>query len=218
MDILLIGAPGSGKGTQAKQLADRLGVPQISTGDLFREHMDRGTPLGREARAYVSSGRLVPDAVTVGMVEARLAEPDAVSGSILDGFPRTVPQAEALDRMLAARGRRVDRVIVLEVPEAELLRRLSGRWLCRVCGRPYHVVSSPPRVPGRCDVDGGELYQREDDTEEKARRRLADYREKTGPVIDHYRKAGVARVVDGVGSVEEVQRRLAEAVEDGGPR
>ncbi len=216
MDIVLIGAPGSGKGTQAKQLAARLGVPQVSTGDLFREHMGRETPLGREARAYVAAGRLVPDAVTVGMVEARLAEPDAAAGSILDGFPRTVPQAEALDRMLAARGRRVDRAIVLEVPEEELLRRLSGRRLCRTCGRPYHVVSSPPRVPGRCDVDGGELYQREDDTEEKVRRRLADYREQTGPVIEHYARVGAVRVVDGVGPIEAVQQRLLAAVERNG--
>ncbi|HEX7127641.1 MAG TPA: nucleoside monophosphate kinase, partial [Thermodesulfobacteriota bacterium] len=156
--------------------------------------------------------RLVPDEVTVGMVRERLSEPDARSGSVLDGFPRTVPQAEALDRMLGALGRRVSRVLVLEVPEEELLRRLSGRWLCRAAGHSYHAVSSPPRVPGRCDVDGSELYQREDDTEEKARRRLADYREKTEPVIEHYRKAGLVASVDGVGAVEEIEQRLAKAV------
>lgn len=212
MDVLLVGAPGSGKGTQAAHLVQVLGVPHVSTGDLFRVHMERGTLLGEEAKRYVSAGRLVPDEVTVSMVRDRLSEPDARTGAILDGFPRTLPQAEALDRMLAAIGRRVDRVVVLEVPEAELLRRLSGRWLCRACGRSYHSVFSPPRTPGRCDADGGELYQREDDTEEKARRRLADYREKTGPVIEHYRTAGVVAVVDGVGSIEEIQHRLAEAV------
>ncbi|HWP34291.1 MAG TPA: adenylate kinase [Thermodesulfobacteriota bacterium] len=214
-DVLLMGAPGSGKGTQAKRLAAHLGVPHVSTGDLFRMHMEQGTALGRTARAYVEAGRLVPDEIAIEMVAERLDRPDARGGSVLDGFPRTLPQAEALDRMLGARGRRVARAVVLEVPEAELLRRLSGRRLCRVCERPYHLVFSPPRVTGRCDVDGGELYQREDDSEEKARRRLADYREKTGPVIAHYRARGVVREVDGVGPIEEVGRRLVAAVEDG---
>ena len=212
MDVLLVGPPGSGKGTQATRLAGKLGVPHVSTGDLFRMHMEKGTPLGEEARRYVTGGRLVPDEVTVGMVRERLSEPDARSGSVLDGFPRTVPQAEALDRMLRALGRRVSRVLVLEVPEEELLRRLSGRRLCRAAGHSYHDVFSPPRVPGRCDIDGSELYQREDDTEEKARRRLADYREKTGPVVEHYRKAGVVATVDGVGTIDEVGERLARAV------
>lgn len=212
MDVLLVGPPGSGKGTQATRLAGKLGVPHVSTGDLFRMHMEKGTPLGEEARRYVTGGRLVPDEVTVGMVRERLSEPDARSGSVLDGFPRTVPQAEALDRMLGALGRRVSRVLVLEVPEEELLRRLSGRRLCRAAGHSYHEVFSPPRVPGRCDIDGSELYQREDDTEEKVRRRLADYREKTGPVVEHYRKAGVVATVDGVGTIDEVGERLARAV------
>lgn len=212
MDVLLIGAPGSGKGTQATELAAALGVPHVSTGDLFRANIEQGTPLGREAERYVTEGKLVPDDVTVRMVRERLARPDAGRGSILDGFPRTLPQAEALDRMLAGINRRVDRVIVLEVPEEELLSRLSGRWLCRTCGRSYHARFSPPRTAGRCDVDGGELYQREDDTEARARRRLADYREKTGPVVEHYRRAGVVATVDGVGSIEEVRRRLAGAL------
>lgn len=212
MDVLLVGAPGSGKGTQATHLARTLGVPHVSTGDLFRMHMEKGTPLGEEAKRFVGQGRLVPDEVTVNMVRERLSQPDARSGSILDGFPRTVPQAESLDRMLSALGRRVSRVVVLEVPEAELLRRLSGRRLCRASGHSYHVVFSPPAVPGRCDVDGSELYQREDDTEEKAGRRLADYREKTEPVIEHYRKAGVVVPVSGVGSIDEVGRRLSKAV------
>lgn len=212
MDVLLVGAPGSGKGTQATHLAKALSVPHVSTGDLFRVHMERGTPLGEEAKRYVSAGRLVPDDVTVDMVRDRLSQADARTGSILDGFPRTLPQAEALDRMLAALDRRVDRVVVLEVPEAEMLRRLSGRWLCRAGGHSYHSVFSPPRAQGRCDIDGSELYQREDDTQEKARRRLADYREKTGPVIEHYRTAGVVATVDGVGSIDEVERRLTRAV------
>lgn len=212
MDVLLVGAPGSGKGTQATRLAQTLGVPHVSTGDLFRTHMEKGTPLGEEAKRYVNAGRLVPDEVTVNMVRERLSEADARSGSILDGFPRTVPQAEALDRLLGEIGRRVDRVLVLDVPEEELLRRISGRRLCRRTGHSYHTDFSPPREAGRCDVDGSELYQREDDTEEKVRRRLAEYREKTGPVVEHYRKGGVVRNVQGVGSVDDVERRLSKAV------
>ncbi len=216
-EVLLIGAPGSGKGTQAKALAAVLGRPHVSTGDLFRMHMEQDTALGREATGYVSSGRLVPDDLTVRMVKERLEAADAARGAILDGFPRTLPQAEALDRMLAGLRRRVGRAVVIEVPEAELLRRLSGRWLCRVCGRPYHAVFSPPKVPGRCDVDGGQLYQREDDTEAKTRVRLADYREKTGPVIEYYRRAGLVAVVDGVGPIEEVEQRLLSALGTAGP-
>jgi adenylate kinase len=213
MDFLLVGPPGSGKGTQAGELARLLGAPHISTGDLFRSHVERGTRLGEEAKGYVSQGRLVPDELTVRMVEDRLREADAKRGSILDGFPRTVPQAEALDRTLAGLGRRVDRVIVIDVPEAELLSRLSGRRLCRAGAHSYHARFNAPQVAGRCDVDGSELYQREDDTEEKVRRRLADYREKTGPVIEHYRRRpGVVVDVDGVGSIEEIQRRLAAAI------
>ncbi len=217
-EILLIGAPGSGKGTQAKGLAAVLGRPHVSTGDLFRMHMEQDTALGREAKGYVSAGRLVPDDLTVRMVKERLEADDAAGGAILDGFPRTLPQAEALDRMLAGLRRRVGRAVVIEVPEAELLRRLSGRRLCRVCGRPYHVVFSPPGVPGRCDVDGGELYQREDDTEAKARVRLADYREKTGPVIEYYRRQpGVVAVVSGIGPIDEIQGRLLSAIGAAGP-
>lgn len=212
MDVLLVGAPGSGKGTQAGDIARALGVPHVSTGDLFRSHVDRGTALGTEAKSYMSQGRLVPDELTVRMVADRLSAADAAAGSILDGFPRTVPQAEALDRMLAGMGRQVDRVIVFDVPEAELLARLSGRWLCRAGGHSYHTMFNPPKRAGVCDADGSALYQRDDDTPEKAQRRLADYRQKTEPVIDHYRRAGVVRVVDGVGSIDDIRRRLLGAV------
>jgi adenylate kinase len=212
VDVLLVGAPGSGKGTQAGELARALEVPHVSTGDLFRSHIDRGTALGTEARSYMAQGRLVPDELTVRMVADRLAAGDARPGSILDGFPRTVPQAEALDRMLAGMGRQVDRVIVFDVPEAELLARLSGRWLCRAGGHSYHTMFNPPKQAGVCDVDGSALYQRDDDTREKAERRLTDYREKTEPVIEHYRRAGLVRVVDGVGPIDDIRRRLLRAV------
>lgn len=213
MYIVLIGAPGAGKGTQAVTLAAVLGLAHVATGDMFREAMARCTPLGVKAKEYVERGELVPDEITVGMVIDRLGEPDAAKGIILDGFPRNVPQAEALDRALAQKGKRVDQALYLAAQNDELLRRLSGRWLCRQCQASYHEVFNPPAVAGKCDVCGGELYQREDDTIETARRRLSVYFEQTAAVIDYYRGRGVLDEIDGQQSIPDVRENLLGAVQ-----
>jgi len=212
MNIVLIGAPGAGKGTQAQTLAAELGLAHVASGDMFRDAMARRTPLGIEARRYVDRGELVPDDLTVGMVIDRLQEPDAAPGVILDGFPRNVPQAEALDRALKQDRSHLDQAIYLSVRTDELLRRLSGRWLCRQCQASYHEVFNPPKLAGRCDVCGGELYQRADDSIETARRRLDVYFEQTTPIIDYYRKRGVLDEVDGQRSIQEVKEALLAAV------
>jgi len=212
VNIVLIGAPGAGKGTQAVTLASDLSLAHVASGDMFRAAMAKQTPLGVQAKGYVDRGELVPDEITVGMVIDRLGEPDAAKGVILDGFPRNVPQAEALDRALAEKGKRVDQAIYLAVDNDELLRRLSGRWLCRHCQASYHEVFSPPKVAGRCDVCGGELYQREDDSIETARRRLDVYFEQTTPIIDYYRGHGVLDEVNGQRSIPEVRKTMLEAV------
>jgi len=212
MYIVLIGAPGAGKGTQALTLASQLGVAHVASGDMFRDAMARATPLGVEAKKFVDNGELVPDDLTVGMVIDRLAEPDAAKGVILDGFPRTVPQAEVLDRALGERGRTVDQAIYLAVREDELLRRLGGRWLCRQCQASYHEVFNPPTVPGVCDKCGGELYQRDDDSLETAKRRLDVYFEQTTPIIDYYRGRGVLDKIDGEQSIPDVGSAMLESV------
>src|SRR5574341_126094 len=189
MRWILLGPPGAGKGTQAKRLVERLGVPQLSTGDMLRRHVAEGTPLGREAKGYMDRGALVPDAVLIGMMRERVKAPDCARGYILDGFPRTPAQAEALGAMLKELGTPLDGAISLEVPEAVLVPRLGGRWTCRSCQAMYHVTDDPPRVAGRCDRCGGELYQREDDREETIRRRLQVYREQTEPLIGYYEGA-----------------------------
>ncbi|MCD6518673.1 MAG: adenylate kinase, partial [Anaerolineae bacterium] len=186
VDIVLLGPPGAGKGTQAKLLQEWLGIPQISTGDLFRAHISQGTELGRLAKEYIDRGDLVPDEVTVRMVEERISQPDCARGAIFDGFPRTVAQAEALDTLLAKRKRRIDIVLYIQVSEEELLRRLEGRWICSQCGAVYHRVYHPEKVPGICDRCGGKLYQREDDTPETQKRRIQVYEEQTAPLIAYY--------------------------------
>ncbi len=210
--IILLGAPGAGKGTQAQTLAKEMGLAHIATGDLFREAQEKGTELGRLARSYMEKGLLVPDEVTVKMLLERLSQPDAVSGAVLDGFPRTLEQARAFEAALQGRGQQVGRVVYMKVDSAELVRRLSGRWLCRRCQTPYNVVSSPPRVSGRCDRCGGELYQRADDTEETARKRLEVYAQQTAPLVEHYRKQSRLVEVDGGGSIEAVGHALLAAV------
>jgi adenylate kinase len=193
LNLVLLGAPGSGKGTQAERIAARHDLPHISTGDILRDAVERGTELGSEARRYMDAGDLVPDEVIIGIMRARLGESDAGRGFLLDGFPRTIEQAEALDAMLAEDGRSVSDVILLDVPEEELVQRLSGRRMCRRCGANYNVVFNPPQKEGVCDLCGGELYQRSDDNEETVRNRLQVYRRQTEPLIGYYEGRGLIR-------------------------
>jgi len=215
--VILLGAPGSGKGTQGVPLSEKLGLAHVASGDMFREHLSQGTELGKLAKSYMEKGELVPDDVTIRMIEQRLERPDAAGGVILDGFPRTLPQAEALEEALAAQGRRVDVAPFVQVSTDELLRRLGGRWMCRVCGRSYHVVSNPPKHDHVCDVDGGELYQREDDSIDVARKRLQVYFEQTQPLVDYYRDRGVLVDVNGEQSIEQVSDDLVAAIRRRGP-
>jgi len=210
--IIFLGAPGAGKGTQAASIANELNLAYIASGDLFRQALEQGTDLGIKAKSYMEKGVLVPDEVTVQMVLERMSAPDCEHGVIFDGFPRNLNQAEALDKALARQGKTIDKVVYIKVGEEELLRRLSGRWICRNCQTPYHMVSSPPRVPGRCDRCGGELYQRPDDTVETAKKRLQVYFAETAPLIDYYARAGKLLDIDGEGSVDQVGKRIMAAL------
>ncbi len=212
MNLIMLGPPGSGKGTQAKRLTERFGIPQISTGDILREAVKEGTPLGKEAKRYMDEGKLVPDEVVVGIVRERLKEPDCEKGFILDGFPRTVAQAEALDQILEEMGRKIDHVIDIEVSEDELLKRLTGRRTCKRCGAMYHIIFNPPKRDGICDQCGGELYQRDDDREETIKARLKVYREQTAPLIDYYEKRGLLRRIEGSGKIDEIEERILKAI------
>jgi adenylate kinase len=206
MRIVLLGGPGSGKGTQAKKLIDTLGVPQISTGDIFRAAVKEGTPMGLKAKGYMDQGELVPDDVVIGVVEERLTKPDLDKGYMLDGFPRTVGQAQALDKILAGQSKGIDHVILVDVPDEELVKRLSGRRTCKnsECGRMYHVMFNPPKKEGTCDVCGSELYQRADDSEATIRERLGVYNSQTAPLVDYYDQKGLLRKVEGVGPIDEI--------------
>ena len=210
--VVFLGPPGAGKGTQARELAREWGVPQIATGDMLREAVARKTPLGLEAKRHMDAGALVPDDVVIGLVAERLTQADAAPGFVLDGFPRTVAQAEALDRMLAERRTPLERVIFFDVSRPELLRRLTGRRVCRSCGTGYHVVSAPPRSAGRCDKCGGELYQREDDAEGPVAKRLDVYATQTAPLLDYYRDRGLLVPVPGEGPVDQVAAAIRRAV------
>jgi len=212
---ILFGGPGAGKGTQAAILAEKTGLVHITTGELFREAIRQETELGKQAKPYYDRGQLVPDQLTIAMLLERLSQGDCARGCLLDGFPRTLEQATALDEALAQEGKAIDKVGYIQVPQDELLRRLSGRWNCRQCGSVYHERFQPPRQAGRCDQCGGELYQREDDKPETARRRLEVYSQQTAPLIDYYRAKGKLVEVDGDKSVEEVAENLLAAV--GGP-
>ncbi len=208
----MVGAPGAGKGTQAEILAARLGIPHVASGELFRAAVRSGTPLGRTVAGYLEQGALVPDKVAIAVVLERLHEADATDGAILDGFPRTRPQAEALDVALGRMGKRVAQALYVGVREAELRRRLSGRWLCRANGHSYHVIDRPPRRPGICDIDGSELYQRPDDRPATVQARLAAQLPPMYEVVDYYTERGVLTAVDGEGPVAEVTEALLRAV------
>ena len=213
MYIILLGAPGAGKGTQAANLARERGLVHIASGDLFRQALEQGTELGIKAKSYMERGVLVPNQITIGMVLERLSALDFRRGTILDGFPRNLEQAEALDKALAQQGKAIDKVIYIKVSEEELLKRLSGRWICRQCQAPYHATDSPPKVWGKCDKCGGELYQRPDDTEERVKKRLEVYFAETAPLVDYYVQAGKLLEIDGEGGVAKVGRRIITALQ-----
>jgi adenylate kinase len=211
--VLLFGPPGAGKGTQAVAVAAASGVPHIATGDMFRAHLRSGSELGQLARSYMDRGALVPDGVTIGMLEDRIAQPDAADGFVLDGFPRTLDQAVVLDKLLAERGQRVGAVLDIDVDVEEIVRRLAGRMVCRSSSHPYHVTDAPPRVAGVCDVDGSELYQRDDDRPDVVRERVAVFERDTRPVREHYRALGTPVVtVDGARSQDAVEADLVAAL------
>jgi|SRR3990170_3485962 len=210
--VIFLGPPGAGKGTQAMAVAARFGLAHISTGDMFRDHMSRNTPLGEQARRFVQSGSLVPDDVVLGMVGERISRPDCRGGFVLDGFPRTQPQAEALDEILREHPWEQPIVAHLVVDTDKLLRRLTGRRTCKVGGEIYNIYDCPPKVPGRCDHDGGELFQRPDDREEVIRKRLSQYQAQTRPLVDYYRARGVLADVDAMGSQAEVTERVLQVL------
>ena len=213
MRMILLGPPGAGKGTQAKDLVEKFKIPQISTGDILRKNLAEKTPLGLEAKNFMDKGELVPDSVVVGIVKERLKESDCKGGYILDGFPRTVPQAESLDAALTDLSTPLDKVISIEVPDEELVKRLSGRRTCRQCQEGYHVMFKAPKAEGKCDKCGGELYQRDDDQEEAIKNRLKVYQDSTAPLIDYYTGKGLLKGVDGVGGMKDIFSRIVAALE-----
>lgn len=213
MYIILIGAQASGKGTQADLLSEALGIPHVSSGDLFRKAQDEKTDLGLKAKAYLDRGELVPDTITVAMILGRLEEPDCAKGVVLDGFPRNIPQAEALDKGLEELGRQIDLAIYLEVPREELLKRLSGRYICRANQHVYNIYTHPPKVPGVCDIDGSELYQRSDDTGEAVQRRLDIFFNETIHLLDYYENQHKLATVNGNQSIEQVQAASLDVIQ-----
>jgi len=212
MRLVLLGAPGAGKGTQAKKLIEKYGIPQISTGDLLRAAVSAGTQLGKEAKSYMDRGELVPDRVVLGMVEERLKRDDCKKGYILDGFPRNVAQAEALDKMLNDLGMSLDAALSVDVPFDDLMKRLTGRRTCKACGQMYNIYFNPPKKEGVCDKCGGELFQRDDDKEETIKKRLEVYNSQTSPLIDYYSKKGILKSVNGTGSIDEIFANICKVL------
>ncbi|KAF6567025.1 adenylate kinase [Paenibacillus sp. SEL3] len=208
MNILIMGPPGAGKGTQADVIVKEFGIPHISTGDAFRLAMKQGTPIGIKAKEYIDKGELVPDDVTIGIVEERLQQPDCKKGFLLDGFPRTLAQAEALDQILGRLNTKLDDVINLKVDSDNLLARITGRRVCKTCGTSYHIVFNPPKVEGICDKDGGELYQRPDDNEDSVRTRLDEYSNKTAPLLTFYENQNLLRHIDGEQDIDVVSQNI----------
>jgi adenylate kinase len=206
--IVLLGPPGVGKGTQAKIVAEKTGLPHVSSGDLFRENIKNKTQMGNQAQAYIAKGELVPDDITIGMIRNRLSEPDCKKGALLDGFPRTINQAAALEKMLVEFGGKVDCVPYISAPESTLVERLSGRWTCRANGHVFHEKFSPSRKPGKCDLDGSDLYQREDDKVETVSKRIQVYLTQTAPLIEYFRKRNILCEVDGAQPIENVTTQL----------
>lgn len=213
---VMLGPPGAGKGTQAKRLSESLNIPHISSGDLFRHHLREQTELGKQAQEFMDRGELVPDELTIAMVRRRLAEPDCQQGGVLDGFPRTPPQAQALEDILVEIDSELKYAFLIEVPEGELVRRLSGRWMCKAKGHVYHEEYNPPEEEGICDIDGSELYQREDDRPETVRNRLEVYRKQTEPLVNYFEGMGILRRIDGDQSIDEVTDSLLDVIQEGG--
>jgi adenylate kinase len=215
MNIILLGAPGAGKGTQAALLSKKLKLAHVASGDLFRQALSKGTELGLQAKSYMEKGQLVPNEITIKMVLERIQAADCQSGIMLDGFPRNVEQAKALDQAFKQQKRQIDRAVYIKVSEAELLTRLTGRWICRSCQAPYHEVNSPPKVAGKCDKCGGELYQRADDNTATIKKRLEVFFAETAPLIEYYSKAGKLLEVQGEGTMEEISDRIVSGLKAG---
>lgn len=212
MHIIVLGAPGAGKGTQADILSQEMNLPHIASGDLFRQALEERTEVGLLAKSYMEKGELVPDEVTIKMILERINRPDCISGCLLDGFPRTLHQAEILDEVLKEQGKTIDKAIYIEVPNEELVKRLSERRLCRVCQTPYHIISSPPKAPEKCDKCGGELYQRSDDREGTVKDRLGVFFAQTVPILDYYKKQGKLISVNGNLGIQGVAREIISAL------
>ncbi|MEJ7173840.1 adenylate kinase [Staphylococcus caprae] len=213
MNIILMGLPGAGKGTQASEIVKKFPIPHISTGDMFRKAIKDETDLGKEAKSYMDRGELVPDEVTVGIVKERISEDDAKKGFLLDGFPRTIEQAEALNNIMSELDREIDAVINIEVPEEELMNRLTGRRICEKCGTTYHLVFNPPKVEGICDIDGGKLYQREDDNPETVSNRLSVNDKQSKPILEYYDEKGILKNIDGSKDIDEVTNDVIDILD-----
>ena len=213
MNIILMGLPGAGKGTQASEIVKKFPIPHISTGDMFRKAIKDETDLGKEAKSYMDRGELVPDEVTVGIVKERISEDDAKKGFLLDGFPRTIEQAEALNSIMSELDREIDAVINIEVPEEELMNRLTGRRICEKCGTTYHLVFNPPKVDGVCDIDGGKLYQRKDDNPETVSNRLSVNVKQSKPILEYYDEKGVLKNIDGAKDIDDVTKDVIDILD-----